>query len=715
MTRAFYFNVASGASRSSFFGRGVLRLLFALALAFTSLTLCLCVMTRSANAESLRRVGLVRLEAPSHGPLHLIPGVGGFSAEFSIANDGAEPLIVSRIAALDPRAPPKLIARLVDGELPATIAPGAKRKALVRWVPETGVRVRQLFTHVIVTTSDEETGEVAIGVRAQLPGPLGPLEGRVVSLLVGIPLVGALLTLLLRALGRRDDRGSRLVAVTALAIQLALALYAYARFVAEVSRLDGNDGLQFIEHSLWIRAIAAEVFFGVDGTAVGPLVAISMVAFLAMLRERRSTSSQPEYYAAYLTLAAAVPGALCAMDGLLFVLFTAVAAFTATLLVSHEGQREPRARSLTLAFVAGLAVVLLSCAVTVMSRSSEGAFLVDGTKVSTTFNLPELSRLALGASATKLVGIPVVKLAFGCVLVASASLLGAFPFHSSRVAVLYEAPAAVRVLVSAALPTLGVCALVRLGCNALPEGMRWASGVVVALGAVTAVYGALTAFGQTDLHRLAASATTVQVGFVLVGIGSLTPQGLAGALVLTTTRVLTGSLLLLLVGIVHDRAQTSDVVRLAGIATQMRQWASVLVVAAFGQAGVMGFAGAWGPVLAVLGALPNYPPLAVVAALGLVLIATSHVAALSKVVFGDLSVDWETNALLEPFGGRFRDLTMREWVSVGPVALTVLVLGLWPTPLFTVVAGTVSDLTNALSPPGTEQISRLDGFGLRED
>ncbi len=679
------------------------------------LLLCLVVavtflVVGPARAQELRRAGTVRLDAMGgRGPLELRSSREGFSGELSIVNLGKEPLVVSRIAvrgdAADPRSPPKVVARLSEGALPVTIAPGGTRKALVQWVPERGVRLRQLFAHVIVTTSDEQSGEVAMGVRAQVGGWLGPLEGHILSLLIGIPLLGALLTIIVRALGRRDDKTPHTIALVSLAAQAGLAAYVYRGFASDVSRLDGNDGLQFVEHGVWIRGISAEIFFGVDGTGVAALLVTSLVAFLAILPERTMPRGAAGYHAAYLVLAAAVPGALCAMDGLLFVLFTSVAVVSSSLLVGGWGSAERRAAAMKLALLGTVAALLLLVAVLAVSRHADPSFLVDGTKTSTTFSLPELSRVALGAKGAKLFGAALVKVAFVLVLAASLVLLGAFPLHAWLAPVLAESPTAVGALVSASLPTIGVCALLRIGCAVLPEGMRWASGVVVALGAVTAIYGALGALGQTDLRRLAAAGTTAQVGFVLLGAGSLTPQGMSGAMVLASTRALACALFLVLAGAAEDRAHTRDLSRLSGVSAQMPGWAAALAVAALGQAGVMGLAGAWGPMLALLGALPNYPPLALVAAVALILAAAAHFLALSKVIFGKLAAEWEKSPLLEPFGGRFPDLTAREWTSVAPLVALVVLLGVWPAPLFTSTSGTVRDLTNAVSPPGPEQIA----------
>jgi len=678
------------------------------------LAVALLVAAVPARAQEVRRAGTVRLEPvpAGRGPIELKPGREGLVAELAIVNDGKEPLVVSRIAvrgdAADPRVPGKVVARIGEGALPVTIAPGASRRAVVQWTPERGIRLRQLFGHVIVTTSDEQSGEVAMGVRGEVPGLLGALETHVLSLLMGVPLLGALAIFLARAFGRRDERTAHRIACVALGAQTALALYVYRGFAPDVSRLDGNDGLQFVEHAVWIRALAAELFFGVDGTSAGALLVTSAVAFLALLPERSAPRGTSGYHAAYLVLAAAVPGALSAMDGLLFVLFTTVAVFAAALLVGGWGGDARRAAATRLALFGLLACVLLLVVVLTVGRDADPTFLVDGTKTRVTFSLPELSRVALGAKGTKLFGGALVKVAFALVLTASIVLLGGFPLHGWIAPATGEAPSSAGALVSAGLPSIGACALLRIGCAVLPEGMRWASGIVVALGAVSAAYGALAALGERDLRKLAAYAVVAQTGFLLLGAGSLTPQGISGAMVLVTTRALACPLFLVLVGAVEERARTRDVHRLAGVAHQMPGWATALGAAALAQAGVLGLAGAWGPVLALLGALPNYPPLALVAAGALVVGGAAQLLAVARLVFAPLAPEWKESPLLEPFGGKFPDLTAREWLTIAPLATLVVVLGLWPGPLFATTTGTVRDLTNAVSPPGPEQIALRD-------
>jgi NADH-quinone oxidoreductase subunit M len=678
----------------------------------TLVALAIASLAETARADDARRGGIVRLQTSKgdHGPLELVPTEKRFEGQLVIVNGGKESLVVSRIAvrgdASGPRAPPKLVARLAEGGLPITIPPGMSRTATVSWTPEQSSQ-RQLFGHVVVSTSDESSGEVAMGVHAQMRGPLGPLEAHLLSLLLGVPLLGALLALVLRAAGERGDRACRAVAAAALAVQTLLAIYVYCGFVSDVSRADGNDGLQLVEHVVWLRPLAAELYLGADAVVVTSTLLTSAVAFLAVLSERAAPRVSGAYHAALLVFDAAVMGALAAMDGLLFLLFASIAVASASLLVRAWGGSARRAAALRMGLSGALGIVVLAVAIVAAARHADPTFLVDGTSVTTTFSFPELSRVAFGVKGATFLGASLPKVCFVLVLLAALFFLAGFPFHGWLEVALAEAPAAAGVLVAAALPSIGLCAFLRIGCTVLSDGMRWASGVVVALGAVSAAYGALLALGQTDLRRLTACATTTHAGFVLLGAGALTPQGLSGAIVLGATRIAACGSFLLLASAIHERARTSDASRLGGVAAHMPGWATALAAAALAQAGVLGLGGAWGPVLAILGVLPSYVPLALVASAALVVLAAAHLSAVSRITFGPLDAEWTRSEVLRPFGGRFPDLTAREWTSIAPLVLLVVLLGAWPAPIVGKTTGTVRDLGNALSPPGSGQVASL--------
>ncbi len=669
------------------------------------------VPARLARADETRRAGTVRLETPSgsRGPLELAPSKDGYESEVVIVNDGKEPLIVSRIAvrgdASDPRVPSKLQALMDQGSLPITIAPGASRKARIAWVPERSTRLRELMGHVMVTTSDESSGEVAMGVRVRDRHGAGPLGTHLLSLLLAVPLLGALLSVAAKLAYRREDRTHYRITVAALSVQTALAAYVYRVFLPDISRMDGNDGLQLIERAVWIRRLSIEFFLGVDGIAATALFVTSAVALLGVMADRTIPRGEHGYYAALLLLDASVMGALVAMDGCLFVMCTGVAVAAASVLVGGWGGSARRTAAMRLFLPGGVAVLMLAIAVVALARHADPSVLVDGTNTLTTFSLPDLSRMELDTKGDIVFGVSLTRLCFVLVVVASLILLAAFPAHGWLSEAILHAPTATGLLVATSLPTLGLAALLRIGVGVLPESMRWGSGVIVALGAISAVYGAFGALDTSDLRKLAASAATGQAGFVLLGAGSLTPQGLSGAVVLGTSRALGCGIFLLLVAAVARRAKTWDVARLAGIARPMPAWASALGIAALAQSGVLGLGGAWGPMFALWGALASYAPLAVAATVALVVMGVAHLAAVSKIAFGTLDPKWQTSALLEPFGGRFPDLSTREWTSIAPLVMLVLLLGVWPAPIVSLTSGTVRDLSNSVSPPGPNHVA----------
>jgi NADH-quinone oxidoreductase subunit M len=654
------------------------------------------VATRAAEAQDARRAGTVRLTTASGGPgpIELVPERDGFGAELLIVNDGKEPLVLSRIAvrgdASDPRAPPKLSARIVDASLPVAVPPGGSRKAAVFWGPDKTVRQKQLRAHVVITTSDERAGEVAMGVRAERSG-----GGRyLLGLLLGIPFVGALASVMLGG-----ARAARLATTIALGAQTLVALWICSRFVPEVTRADGNDGLQFVSHVVCSRALALEIHLGVDGIGATTILATSAVGLFAIAAEPVLPRATQGYYGALLVLEAAAVGALVAMNGIVLVVFVAMTIAAFPLVVGRGNRGRAAAWRATASCAFGLILVIV--ALVFIARSADPTFLADGTKTAITFDLPDLSRVAFGERVV-LVG---AKACFVFVAIASFIFLAAFPSHRWLSDVVIEAPPAAGIIVAAAMPAIGLVIFLRIGGGLLPEGMRWASGVIVALGTVSTMYGAFEALGQRDLRTLAAATTTSLSGCVMLGAASLTPQGIGGAIVLGTTRGLACCAFLLLVAAMHDRTKTSSVDRLGGIAARTPGFLTALGAAALAQAGLFGSCGAWGVLLAIFGALSSYAPLAISAAIALVVLGVAYLAPLSHMVFGKLDPEWERSDVLEPHGGRVPDLTRREWSTVVPLIAAVIVLGLWPSPILTLTTGTVRDLANRVSPPGPDQVA----------
>jgi NADH-quinone oxidoreductase subunit M len=648
------------------------------------------------------QAGRIVLTLPNggRGPLELEPGAPGqgWSGELRVTNVGAEPLTVSRVAIRgeedDVRSPLYVSARFSEGApTTATLAPGASRDVLVSWLPERPPRVRQAFGHVVVTSTDEQAGEVAMGFRAELPTGLGWIGEHALSLLVAWPLVVVLIAGLSRLVGRRDDPLVRRASIAASALELLLAVWAYRHFAPDVGRADGNDGFQLVERCVWVRSLGAEWYVGVDGTSVLLLVLAAAVGLVAALvdREDRRTDA---YYSALALLASAVAAALVALD--LTLLLSAWVTVLAALVLLAGGWGGDRARraAARLGMIGAIGSVAMALAFAALSGGSGRALLVDGSAVAHTMSIPELARTSFAAQPS-ILGVPFEAVTWGLLLLAVAAASPLVPLHGWLPDVLEEGPAGAVIVIGGIATALGPYLLVRVGLGALPEAARWAGPSTAAVGSLAAVWGALCATVQRDVRRFVAYAVVSNAGLCLYGIGALTPQGIAGAVMALFAHGLAAAMLLALASALEGRARTCDAVRLQGLAGEAPVLASLLAAALAVSLGVPGLVGSWGILLTLTGGFVRHPVLALLLAGSLVVSAAAHARMARLLLFERVDPRWKQSRLLEPFGGRLPDATPTEMVALVPMAAVALVLGLWPIPALSPMESAARDASAA--------------------
>jgi NADH-quinone oxidoreductase subunit M len=661
---------------------------------------------RALAASAVRPAGRIVLSLPGGGagPLVLSPGQGGWVGTFAIGNAGADPLTVSRVALFgdedDVRSPTRLSVRFVEGAASsATIPSGASKDVIVSWMPDKDPRVRQAFGHVVVTSTDEQAGEVAVGFRAQLPTGLGWPGAHALSLLVLIPLLVPLTAGASRAFAASHAKLARRALVGCSVAELALALWTYARFVPDVGHADGNEGYQFVERAVWVRSIGAEWYLGIDGlnvTLVPLAAALTVVAVLLYEPDRRGAAHD----AALGLLATGVMGVLLSLDlTLVLAGWQLVVVALVMLLGGWGGSRGPYAASKLAAYGAVGSTAMLASFVA-LSRASGRAFLVDGTAVAHTLSIPELARISF-ASKGPLFGIPLVDLVWVLLLVAVAVATPIVPLHGWLPDVLAEAPAGASVVVAGVVVALGPYVLMRVGLGAVPEGAPWAAGSISAFGVLGVVYGALCATAQSDLRRFIAYATVSSAGACLFGVGALTPLGIGAASTGMFAHGLASAMLLGLACAIDRRVKTVELSRLGGLATEAPFLAAIGGVGLGVSLGVPGLVGFWGAFLALLGGFVRHPVLAVMLAGAFVASASAHMRVARMCWLGHPPTSWRGSHLLAPFGGRFPDATRSELIALAPLVVLSLLLGVWPGPLLSPIATVARDMSVAIDPSGT--------------
>jgi NADH-quinone oxidoreductase subunit M len=196
------------------------------------------------------------------------------------------------------------------------------------------------------------------------------------------------------------------------------------------------------------------------------------------------------------------------------------------------------------------------------------------------------------------------------------------------------------------------------------------------------------------------------MGFTLLALGALTPQGIEACLVQMFNHGLITSMLFTLVGVVYDRVHTRDIDKFGGMAQEMPLYAAFMGFAFMASLGLPGLSGFWGEAMTFIGAFPRYRLLTVLAATGVIVTAAYHLWAFQRMFLGQFKESWRKNKYLEPFEGKFPEINNRELASLAPLAVLVLVLGFWPRPLLTLIDKGALEMHRMVDGPGVSQIAR---------
>ncbi len=270
-----------------------------------------------------------------------------------------------------------------------------------------------------------------------------------------------------------------------------------------------------------------------------------------------------------------------------------------------------------------------------------------------------------------------------------------FPFHTWLPAAHTDAPAAGSAILAGVLLKLGTYGFVRIAMPILPAAwQRWAL-VIVVVGVISVVWGALVALAQTDVKRMIAYTSVNHMGYVLLGLGAAGLVASAdteartvattGAMVQMVSHGLLTGALFLLSGVLWSRGETYAFDRWGGLAGAGPRFAALFAVAAFGSLGLPGLSGFIAEFQIFTGALQAAPVATVVAVTGILITAGLFLLALQRLVTGPPTLPT----------GRFADVGGRELVAIVPLLVLSVLIGLVPRPLLDVIepaARAVADL-----------------------
>ncbi|MFC8869769.1 NuoM family protein [Streptomyces sp. NPDC057148] len=464
------------------------------------------------------------------------------------------------------------------------------------------------------------------------------------------------------------------------AVDLALVVGLWAGY-------DTDGGMQYEQRARWIPSAGVGYHVGVDGLSL-PLVAMTCLLFLAVavhsLRERRRVRS---YVCLFLFLQTAAIGLFVALDLILFFVFFDLSIVGMFFVIAGWGHGEhARAAALKFflyTFVGSLALLL----------GFIGLYLAADPH---TFDIVDLTRVNPLAGRGPYAGL--VLLAIGVGLAIKTPTV---PFHTWLPPAHTDAPAAGSAILAGVLLKMGTYGFVRVAMPLLPGSWRHYALVIVIVGAVSVVHGALVALAQTDFKRMIAYTSVNHMGYVVLAVGAA--GTLAGSDAQARTLAVTGAVtqmishglitatLFLLAGVLYDRGHTYAMSSYSGLAAHAPRFAAVTAVAAFASLGIPGFSGFIAEFQIFTGSLASHAVATAIAVTGILITAALFLTALRRMFLGAPRLP-ETI----PTGG-IRDLRRAEALSTVPLLAVALVIGVAPRWLLDVIEPASRTLTGLVA------------------
>ena len=481
------------------------------------------------------------------------------------------------------------------------------------------------------------------------------------SVIIFTPIIAGLLILLIP--GERKTE-IRVTALAASFVALALSTWVYFSYRTSIG------GYQFIEKYDWFPPLDISYHVGVDGISAPLLVLTGIVMFTGVLISWGIDDRPREFFLFLFILASGVFGVFAALDLFGLIFFYEIAVFPMYLLIAIWGwkvTREYAAMKLTLYLFIGSVIALVGILAMYFS-SGLG-----------TFNMLALETADFSPAFQKF-WFPFIFFGF-------AVLGGIFPFHNWSPDGHVAAPTAVSMFHAGVLMKLGAFAALRVGIMLLPEGARFHLPWIIVLTLINVVYGAFIAMVQTDFKYVIGFSSVSHMGLVLMGFATLNGDGMLGAGVQMFSHGIMTALFFAVVGVIYDRAHTREIPKLGGFARFMPLVAAAFVVGGMVSMGMPGFSGFVAEFPIFMGLWRYQPWIAIVASISIVITASYIIRIIGKVFFGKMP---------EEFIGHFGDVTILDKVALVFLSAVLIVIGVYPTIMVTMVESGVENIMRLL-------------------
>jgi NADH-quinone oxidoreductase subunit M len=551
------------------------------------------------------------------------------------------------------------------------------------------------------------------------------MEHHLLSLTIWIPILGALLVTI-----APKSATKAIAAVASLAAMIASIVVAL-HFTPVAPPNPDLPGFQMTEKHLWIALgttgpektpYGIEYLLGVDGISITMVLLTGVLSFICILAswgfEHWNTNKGIKgYFALFLLLEAGMMGVFESLDFFLFYVFWEMMLLPMYFLIGIWGgpRREYAAIKFFLYTLAGSVFMLVVMLAMYFSYDADPA----SPGRQGTFNLVTLATHG-----------PAIftgfwwKMAFLGLYVGFAIKVPVFPFHTWLPDAHVEAPTPISVILAGVLLKMGTYGLMRISYPLLPEAALWFAPFMMAFGTWNIIYGSLCAMAQIrgvprvnpqtgekiierDLKKMIAYSSVAHMGFCLLGLAACNPAGLSGCLFQMWNHGIITSMLFLLVGVVYDRAHHRNIDGFGGLWSQMPQYGALTAMAFMASLGLPGLSGFVSEFLSFAGGFQagsTYPfeffghsvesqlwfkVLTSISVGGVVLGAGYFLWSYQKVFQGPLN----------PKYANLKDMNVLEMVTIWPLAISSVILGVYPSFYLNVIMPSINALSEHMQMP----------------
>ncbi len=462
--------------------------------------------------------------------------------------------------------------------------------------------------------------------------------------LLAAPVLGIVVILLLP---RNSVWLIRLTALAATAIAFGFSLSMLAHFDTTTTQM------QWECVRAWVPQLNINYHLGVDGISFPLVLLTTFLSLLACMGSWVIHDRHKEYFALFLLLEAGMLGTFIALDLFLFYIFWEIVLVPMYFLIGiwGGGRKEYSAFKFFVYTLTGSLFMLLAILAVYLQLG--------------TFDMLTLARLG------RTLDIHLQQWLFFAFFLGFAVKVPVFPFHTWLPDAHVDAPTPGSVLLAGVLLKMGGYGFLRIAYPFFPEAARMAGWAIVLLGTINIVYGAFVALAQTDFKKLVAYSSVSHMGFVLLGLASGTALGVNGAMFQMISHGLISGAMFLLVGVIYERTHTRQLEDFGGLGARIPVYGGFLIFFSLASLGLPGLSGFVAEFMTMVGAFGAWRWYTIVSTLGIVMAAAYMLKVIRQVLLGPLNEKWKT----------VTDMTWWERLTLAPLMLSVLALGVFPLAL----------------------------------